>query len=156
MEIAALIISILALLAAAAAAFYSRRQALGTEAQTQEAKRANDRLDAIDAANAEAARVEAERNRVKWHLKPLSGNQWALYNEGRESARNVTLTLERAVLLISGSNRQGVQTIDEIRPHRPVTLTITPTPSWGDAGAPELRIECAGQDEPLVIPLAGS
>lgn len=151
MEIAALVSSVVAVLVAAASAQYSRQQARGTKAQAIEAKRANDRLDAIDAVNAEAARVEAERNRVSWQLRDLGGNNWSLRNLGTQTACDVRLSARRAILLVDGSDHQGDQTLDEIRPQRPVSLTIVPTPSWGDAGPAQLAISWAGRDEPEVF-----
>lgn len=152
MDVAALIISILALLAAGASARYSRQQAKGTAAQALEAKRANDRLDAIDAAEAQAAEAEAERQRVRWDLRHMGGKQWSLRNVGTEPARDITLSVTGAVLRADGADGNTLR-ISELRPHRPVSMTIVPTASWGSPGPPRLSIDWEGREEPELVDL---
>jgi len=85
MEIASLIISIIAVIVAGIAAWYTRGQKLAADNSVIEAKRS------ADAAH-EAVRyqrADAERNRVVFRLDHASGQAYLLTNDGTDPAYDV-------------------------------------------------------------------
>lgn len=154
MEIAALVVSVLAFLVAAASAGYTRSQAKAARDQVREATRANDRLDRLDAEAVEAAQAEAEMNRVDWLLQHRGKRQWVLLNRGTDSATNVRLKVTNGVLRVSEREVQdGEVALPEMRPNRPATLTIVSTASFGNPDPPTLEIAWDGSTEPDVVVL---
>jgi hypothetical protein len=111
MDTAALIVSILAVLIAGGAAWYTRGQKLAADRAVEEAARSADAAEAgLEFQRAAERRAEeaAERSGITWELLRTGNHTYTLYNRGTHSAYDVRVDL--ADLCGVGG---GVESFDE-------------------------------------------